>query len=408
MTGQTDFAIGISLADGATMHYYPIHIPSKIKRVYTGYRNYAAVDANNVVWVCGINSNGELGIGNTTIVTTPVPVYYGTNPKIYFRPYGSNSMFIVDNGNIYATGYNNYGFLGIGNVTQQTTLQTILKINGANWKDLMHSGIQTFAWTDDTSGNKLYACGDNSVGQLGIGSTTSPQTSLVPCINLNGTQITNVNKVVINTPGPSHNISVYVLLNNGDLYVTGDNWLYGTGIIGTSVSNINRTFMGPIAYNIIDITGSGTTSVIILRRDGLVFTSGNPSIFAPYEMGAASYGFSKALYRGEHIYIDKIFGNTFSNASLQAIVNKDGSVFISGYANLYDNCCGISPKTQLYMMYELTEKKTIDIRYLNYSNTNTTVLLKKVNGSISACGHNYFTGEVHASTSFFKLTLPSE
>ena len=143
--------------------------------------NNIVLMANGEVWVWGRNAYGELGVGNTAnvLVPTKVTALNGVNiVDIQLAKGVSNigryhTLFLADDGSLYACGFNGSGQLGIGNTTNQSTPQLLSK---SDWVKIYAMGVSGgFSAGIDTSGN-LYTWGWNGRGQLGIGSTTTQST----------------------------------------------------------------------------------------------------------------------------------------------------------------------------------------------------------------------------------------
>jgi alpha-tubulin suppressor-like RCC1 family protein len=179
---------GASPADRSTNFLtpaFPIGTTGKpIKWERQGQDNIVLMD-NGDVWVWGRNAYGELGVGNTSnvLVPTKVTALNGVNivdvqlSKGYYNTgsnYGNHTLFLVDDGSLYACGHNGQGQLGIGNTISQSTPQLLSK---SDWVKIYAMGPAGggFSAGIDTSGD-LYMWGYNARGQLGIGSTTNQST----------------------------------------------------------------------------------------------------------------------------------------------------------------------------------------------------------------------------------------
>lgn len=148
----------------------------KAKEVWAGYANTYVLDTNNNLWGCGPNTMGELGQGNfdnynnfvqikidgvdlNTVRIKKVSVSKNTQV---------NSVIIqCDNGKIYGCGNNQFGQLGIKNKTNQNKLVDLTNYD-TMWndiKDFYNHGLYTIALRNDGT---LYGCGYNNTGSLGI------------------------------------------------------------------------------------------------------------------------------------------------------------------------------------------------------------------------------------------------
>ena len=152
-------------------------IPTPIQSVSLGQYHTCAVLDDGSLKCWGQNYYGQLGIGSTTQQTTPQTVDLGTGrTAVSVSLGGAHTCAVLDDGTLKCWGHNNYGQLGIGSTTQQTTPQTVDLGTGRTAVSVSSGSSHTCAVLDDGS---LKCWGRNSLGQLGIGSTTqqtTPQT----------------------------------------------------------------------------------------------------------------------------------------------------------------------------------------------------------------------------------------
>jgi alpha-tubulin suppressor-like RCC1 family protein len=144
----------------------------KVIRGVAGYQQTFVVTEDGDLYSFGFNSNGELGLGDTSNRTTPHRVNLG-NQKVKSLSAGGESMIILTESNkLFVWGYNSYGQLGLGH-TSHSSAPSEIKIENKKIKSI-HSGFESiFIITKD---NFLYACGCNLNGTLGLGHTTSKTT----------------------------------------------------------------------------------------------------------------------------------------------------------------------------------------------------------------------------------------
>jgi alpha-tubulin suppressor-like RCC1 family protein len=165
------------------------------------------LDTSGNAYVFGNNKYGQLGMGNTTNLSLATKL-----SKTSFTGTGDNSATVITNiaagsyhtifttaNNSYSTGLNTYGQLGIGNTTTPTNPTTTPTKNsftagsscsagkidtggsGNAGDGDMTVGTFTVCW----KGTTIQATGYNDFGQIGNGNTTSPiktpvNTSLSP------------------------------------------------------------------------------------------------------------------------------------------------------------------------------------------------------------------------------------
>jgi len=154
----------------------PVKIPSKIKysQISCGYSHSLLLDSEGNVYSCGYNKNGELGIGNNEDQNIPVKIQFEkkfTQISCGFR----HSLLLDSEGNVYSCGRNEYGQLGIGNdngfgqlgIGNNENQKIPVKIpSKKNFTQISSGGYHSLLL--DSEGN-VYSCGRNEYGQLGIG-----------------------------------------------------------------------------------------------------------------------------------------------------------------------------------------------------------------------------------------------
>jgi alpha-tubulin suppressor-like RCC1 family protein len=127
-----------------------------------------AIKSSGTLWAWGRNSNGELGLGNTTYYSSPKQVGALTTwSKISDCAYGSAAGIKTD-GTLWTWGYNNSGQLGLGNLTSYSSPKQVGALT--NWSNIV--GINKGFLALKTDGT-LWSWGQNSNGVLGQGNTVA-------------------------------------------------------------------------------------------------------------------------------------------------------------------------------------------------------------------------------------------
>lgn len=202
--------------------------------IYFSIASYAWDKTLNQLYTWGQNNAGQLGLNSTTNVNTPTLIQAsalgnGTIMGVNFGEYNeagfaySISALMQINGqlSIYVWGYNGQGQLGLGNTTNRLvpTQFNMAQIgNPANIRDfsLSYNSDSSYALVEINNNLRYYVWGNNTNGQLGIGSTaiqSTPQQMSIPA------NTTLVNAWLKNS------MSSMVVNNNGVLenYVCGSN-----------------------------------------------------------------------------------------------------------------------------------------------------------------------------------------
>jgi alpha-tubulin suppressor-like RCC1 family protein len=122
---------------------------------------------SGTLWAWGRNNYGQLGIGNVTNRSSPVQI--GTDSDWYQVSCGySHTLALKTNGTLWSWGRNNYGQLGQGNITYRSSpVQVGTGVTG-DWKSIgrIVSNSSMAIKNDGT----MWAWGVNSQGELGVGS----------------------------------------------------------------------------------------------------------------------------------------------------------------------------------------------------------------------------------------------
>jgi len=179
--------------------------------------NYSQVlMANGVLYGFGENSSGQLGIGNTTDQLTPVVSASSLSGSIADVACSRlHTLCILSNGEVRAWGQRTYGALGDGNISGSATTPVIpsfgftptaTTISGGNLfsQVLMSNGTRYAFGTNIT--------GDDTYGQLGIGTTASSQTTPLAGVTVNGTGA-SLSKIY---PSPQFNQGYWYQEYSGD------------------------------------------------------------------------------------------------------------------------------------------------------------------------------------------------
>ncbi len=210
--------------------------------------------SNGSLWAGGWNAYGQLGDGTTDNGN------YETNRPEQIVPSGvtaiaagyRHSLFLKNDGSLWAMGNNAYGQLGNG--TYNNTNQPV---------QIVASNVTAIAAGDQhslflMSNGSLWAMGNNHAGQLGdptVGATNSPDLILA-------------SNVTATAAGSTHSL---VLMSNGSLWVMGNNHY---GQLGNgSYNNTNRP---------VQIMASGVTAIaagyghsLFIKSDGSLWGMGD-------------------------------------------------------------------------------------------------------------------------------------
>jgi len=239
----------------------------KVKQISCGGAHTAILLTNGDVYTCGNNDSGQLGRIKDGI--------YPINPE--FKIIDSNvgkvkqiscglyhTAILLNNGQVYTCGYNQYGQLGRTPLTPINPEFKIIDSNVGKVKQISCGGAHTAILLNN---GQVYTCGNNDFGQLG-----RLKTGIYP--NPKFEQIDpNVGKVKQISCGGEHTA---ILLNNGQVYTCGNNDSGQLGRIKDGIYPINPEFK-IIDSNVgkVKQISCGLYHTAILLNNGQVYTCGN-------------------------------------------------------------------------------------------------------------------------------------
>ncbi len=245
------------------------------------------------------------------------------------------------------------------NITIPTgkSLKTIV-ISGYATSDNITSGTRTFFQMTDGS---LYASGHNGSGELGD-STTSQKTTMVQCTGWNGAS--PANRCIHLASSMSTNASVYASAEDGTFYAWGENTGGQLGIGSTTATITQRTDTGLrwAVQFVTSASGNGTSSVtnVLCRTTG--YNSGDYVVYTMGYNGHGQRGLGHATadtsftsptkpaspYKGWGSDIREI-GQIGWSTSIQSWYMTDaGELFSSGYNGRYGGGAGGFDNTTNY------------------------------------------------------------
>ena len=231
------------------------------------------------VYGTGENYNGELGTGDddnnkTTLTRMTISDGEGSIPVTNVKAIASGNSYtivLMEDGSVYGTGYNYKGRLGTGDTNSQSTLTRMTISDGEG--SIPVTGVKAIACGDShtivlMNNGTLYGTGDNYYGQLGIGESGNSQTILTPMINETG------KTPVAISCGNNHTI---VLMSDGTVYGIGSN---NDGQLGDLTTDDIETTLTPMimpeipGLKAIAIT-TGRYHTVVLMNDGTVYGTGD-------------------------------------------------------------------------------------------------------------------------------------
>jgi alpha-tubulin suppressor-like RCC1 family protein len=232
---------------------------------------------DGTVWTWGYNPFGELGDGTITNHNKPVQVKLADNIPltnivgIAGGITGNHTIALKSDGTVWTWGNNYYGQLGDGTTTNHSNPVQVKLSDGTPLTNIIEIAGGTYHTIALKNDGTVWTWGNNIKGQLGDG-TTAHQSSPVQVKSADGTPLTNIIRIA---GGSSHTIA---LKNDGTVWNWGYNWAGqlggGTATEGSSSPVQVKLADGTPLANIIGIAG-GTSHTIALKNDGTIWTWGD-------------------------------------------------------------------------------------------------------------------------------------
>jgi alpha-tubulin suppressor-like RCC1 family protein len=255
-------------------------LPGSYVAVASGWGHTVALKSDGSVWAWGGNWAGQLGDGTTTYRSTPIQV--GSGFKAISAGY-NHTVALKTDGSLWAWGDNSSGQLGDGTTTQRNSpvligggFAKIAAGGGQSGSSIYDIGGHTLALKTDGT---LWAWGENSLGQVGDGSTTDRHSPVQI-----GTDFQFI------AAGSFHSLAIKT---NGTL------WAWGAGNSGQlgSGSGTDRNTPVQVGTGYTAVAG-GHLHTVGLKSDGSLWTWGDNSggqlgdggastnRYSPYQIGA--------------------------------------------------------------------------------------------------------------------------
>lgn len=141
----------------------------EIQQVSAGENYTIVLTENNLLWVCGNNNYGQMGGYGDTYLETFKKIHWpkkrGQIQQIVTGGY--HSIVLTSDNRLWVCGNNGFGQLGLNDRQDRFTFSEV------EWPEDRSRIRQVIAGHDYTivltQDNQLWVCGDNNVGQLGLG-----------------------------------------------------------------------------------------------------------------------------------------------------------------------------------------------------------------------------------------------
>lgn len=270
---------------------------------------------NGAVYGVGSNLNGQLGVGtpggSSDFRTTFTAMLGEGSSGVVAISAGSSHTVVLKGGAVYATGDNSNGQLGIGvSGGFRTTLTAMVGEGTSNVTAISAGALHTMIIKNNSGVSAAYAVGRNSNGQLATGSISAPITTLTAMI---GTGTFGVAAI-----SAGLNFSI-VLKDTGAAYGSGTNTKGQLGD-GTSTQRTSLTAMNGEGTSGVTAISAGNLHTLVLKNNNGTYTA--------YGTGDNSVG---------QLGVNTAGGATDFRVTLTAMVGEGASGIASVDAGFFDS-----------------------------------------------------------------------
>jgi alpha-tubulin suppressor-like RCC1 family protein len=361
--------------------------------------------SNGWCYSWGLNANGQLGQGDTTARYTLTRIEYFINngisiDKVWMNSElysgtrtGGCSFFRGTNGILYGCGHNASGTLGIGNFT--TTISTPTQVlNITNVIDLQVTCASHGNVLATTSNNlrQVWSWGDNGQGQLGRGNTTNQHTPAV-CYTDTTHDITKV--VAVNSNFYSTGSGTWTggagssyILAGGVIRSCGYNAHSQLGI-GNTTNQSNWQTLSGSNWSDIEANGGYQTSFYALQN-GTVFSCGDNNYG---QLGHGDTVNKNVLTTTGLTNVEKIIAGQNSSYATTICMKTDKTLWGCGYGGsgtLLQNTLPVSINTTFLPMAipRHSPIKDVVLLYGTYNRYDNSLFILLENNTLYSAGAN--------------------
>jgi len=268
--GIGDDLIGDKIYDGAQ-----VVLPGKAKSVSASWSHSLFATVDGKAYAAGQNSNGEFCRPTSENATSGTPLQVPLPEDAFVVDVSAgryHSLFLTRDGRVYACGSNRYGTLGIGNTEEQDYDSPHL---------VLADDLVAIAAGDRHSvflqrGGAVWVTGSNYQGRIGLGESVQEVVSPVKL---------HLEKVVAISAGESHSM---FLLCDGTVYGTGENDYFQLAV------GHNEKVYTPTKSYYEDVVAMAVGEYVgmFMTSDGKVYISGTYEYYEiAFPFGAQVTGF---------------------------------------------------------------------------------------------------------------------
>jgi alpha-tubulin suppressor-like RCC1 family protein len=318
-----------------------IGIASDWSQIAAGSYHTITLKTDGTLWVWGLNTNGQLGINDTSQRATPTQEFTTASDWSMIAAGSNHTIALKTNSTLWVWGYNDYGQLGDNTQTNRTTPRQIG--TDSDWSIIDGGYNHTLGLK--TSGT-LWAWGLNNWGQLGLGNTQDRNSPAQAGTDSDWATISGGGNMFYGSYPTVYPTGFSLALKtNGTIWAWGYN-SFGELGLGNTVNRTIPTRTGfpmslspssllaiPTSSSQINLTWSDNSSNEIgFKIERSVSTNTNYTLLATFGADITSYsdnGLSCDIRYYYRVQAYNNYGNSFSN-----IASATPTVFAPSILNL--------------------------------------------------------------------------
>lgn len=279
------------------------------------------VDASGTIWGWGDNRLGQIGYERKALIGEPVVAAQGLNGMdvVDIQCGNENSLFLMQDGTVYACGTNSHGQLGNTSVKNHTNVP--VQVTGLENIIAIDAGFgQCMALDRD---GHVWAWGKNNVGQVGDGTRVAKTEPVMLPLE----KITQI--------GCGGKFSI-AMDEDGVIYTWGENDYGQLGFKTKSGFCETPTALALEAYNFVSVTAGGDNAYAI-DRDGHAWAWGRNEIYqcGTDAVGDINYEPVRVMIPDD-VRIDRVIGYSSHTMALA----DNGDLYLWGNTNSGQNGLG--------------------------------------------------------------------
>lgn len=203
---------------------------------------------DGVVYTCGNNSSGQLGLGNNEHVTTPTKIALMLHETVVgMAAGGCGTLLLTEKGQVFSMGIGTHGQMGHGNTEDIKEPRLIQALADMKAIYIASGGCHSVVLMDTGA---VYTFGQGVHGQLGTGDTSNRNKPF----KIEGSETLGIVQI---DAGYKHTL---MLTDEGTIYACGYG---GDGQLGfaTTTELVPKMVVG--LEDVVDISANGSHSIII-------------------------------------------------------------------------------------------------------------------------------------------------